>query len=295
MTLGPPVGGTVAAVAAFGLAGSCQSLPAGPLDAGGWDALVDTCVGEGLVGLLAAAVDTGALPVVPDQRASLVVPATEAIDRDRAVARATVDVSARLRSAGVDHRMLDGPAVATRVFRDPQRRPHASADVLVAPGAVATARGLLDGAAGLVRVRDEALPSGVGGRVRLADVEGAPVPVTVDGTDLPGLPLDATFVAACARAAGGAPGLLALRDVAQCALDEQLDPALVWDRAAAWRCTAVVAWAVGQAWETFDLADKTELSVWAARYDPAPRSRVAALAHRVARAFQRRQPAEAAP
>jgi hypothetical protein len=63
----------------------------------------------------------------------------------------------------------------------------------------------------------------------------------------------------------------------------------VWARADAWRCTGVVAWAVAQAWQTFDLADKTELSVWATRYRSAPRGprRVSALAQRLAQAIYR--------
>jgi hypothetical protein len=46
---------------------------------------------------------------------------------------------------------------------------------------------------------------------------------------------------------------------------------------------------VAQAWQTFDLADKTELSVWATRYQPAPRGsrRVSALAQRLAQALYR--------
>jgi hypothetical protein len=128
----------------------------------------------------------------------------------------------------------------------------------------------------------------VGTRVRLADLAEPPVEVVT----LPGLPLDAACVSACARAAAGPQELIALRDVAQIALVEPLDFDLVWARADAWRCTEVVAWAVTQAWQTFDLADKTELSVWASRYRPAPRGprRVSALAQRLAQALYRDEP-----
>ncbi|HEY7069587.1 MAG TPA: hypothetical protein VH479_05725 [Acidimicrobiales bacterium] len=293
MTLALPAEATLAAVAAFGLAGSRHPLPAAPLDDDEWEGLVTACVDAGLVGMLAAAADAGALPLRDGQGEELRGSAAQASDRSLAVARAAAVHSARLASAGIDHRVLDGPALVQRVFRTPERRPISSVDVLVAPGAVDAAHVLADGDADLVRVRDEALPAGFGARVRLADVAG-PVEVAVPGpegggTHLPGLPLDAVCVSACARAAAGPDELIALRDVAQIALVEPLDCALVWARADAWRCTAVVAWAVAQAWQTFDLADKTELSVWASRYQPAPRGprRVSALRRRLAQVLYR--------
>jgi hypothetical protein len=297
VTLAPPGGATLAAVAAFGLAGSRHPLPAAPLDDDEWEGLVATCVDLGLIGLLAAAADAGALPLRDGQGEELSGSAAQASDRSLAVERAAAAHSARLATAGIDHRVLDGPALVPRVFPAPARRPVVSVDVLVAPGAVGAAHALADGEADLVRVRDEALPAGFGARVRLADVADPPVEVVVHGTEgggtrLPGLALDAACVSACARAAAGPQELIALRDVAQIALVESLDCELVWARADAWRCSAVVAWAVAQAWKTFDLADKTELSVWAARYQPAPRGprRVSALAQRVAQALYRDEP-----
>jgi Uncharacterised nucleotidyltransferase len=294
VTLAPPAEATLAAVAAYGLAGSRHSLPAGPLDDEGWEGLMQACVDAGLVGLLAAAADGGALPLRDGQAEALRGSAAQAADRALAVERAAAGHSGRLTAAGIDHRVLDGPALVPRVFRSPERRPVATVDVLVAPGAVGPAHALVDGDAGLVRVRDEALPGGVGARVRLADVAGPPVEVAArgpqgDGARLPGLPLDAACVTACARAAAGPQYLIARRDVAQIALVDALDCDLVWARAEAWRCTGVVAWAVAQAWRTFDLADKTELSVWAARYQPGLRGsrRVSALAQRLAQALYR--------
>jgi hypothetical protein len=296
VTLAPPAEATLAAVAAFGLAGSRHPLPAAPLADDEWEGLVATCVDAGLVGLLAAAADAGALPLRDGQGEELRGSAAQASDRSLAVERAAAAHSARLATAGIDHRVLDGPALVPRVFRIPERRPVVSVDVLVAPGAMGAAHALADGDADLVRVRDEALPTGFGGRVRLADMADPPVEVVVPGpegggTCLPGLPLDAVCVSACARAAAGPQELIALRDVAQIALVEPLECALVWARADAWRCTGVVAWAVAQAWQTFDLADKTELSVWATRYQPAPRGprRVSALAQRLAQALYREE------
>ncbi len=297
MTLAPPAEATLAAVAAFGLAGSRHNLPAAPVDDGAWEALVAACVDAGLVGLLAAAADAGAVPLGDGQAEALRGSAALAADRSLAVERAAAGHSARLAAAGVDHRVLDGPALVPRVFRDPGRRPLASVEVLVAPSALGTAHALLDGDADLVRVRDEALPGGVGVRVRLADVADPPVEVAArgpegDGARLPGLPLDAACVTACARAAAGPQELIALRDVAQIALVDPLDCELVWARAGAWRCTGIVAWAVAQAWQTFDLADKTELSVWAHRYEPELRGprRVSALAQRLAQVLHRDAP-----
>jgi hypothetical protein len=300
VTLAAPADGTLAAIAAYGLAGSRRSLPGAPLDPAAWDALVTLCAARHLVGLLDAAVAAGEV-VVPDERRDAFADLAGGVaDRSRAAARAAVAGSAALAAAGIDHRVLDGPAVVHRVFRDPARRPVEAVDVLVAPSDL-DAAGALTGVP--VRVCPEALPPGLGARVRLADLSEAPVDVQVDGGRLPGVALDAALVRSCARAAsGGADQVVALRDVAQIALSGTVDGDLVRSRAAGWRSTAVVAWAVARAWQAFDLADKTELSVWAGRYEPEPAERralrgpaksggrhhgVAGVAHRWARAMRR--------
>lgn len=303
MTLAAPADGTLAAIAAYGLAGSRRSLPGAALDPAAWDALVTLCAARHLVGLLSAAVATGEVAVPDERRVAFADLTGRVADRSRTAGRAAVAGSAALAEAGIDHRVLDGPAIVDRVFRDPHRRPVEAVEVLVAPSALGAA-GALTGDP--VRVCSEALPHGLGARVRLADLSEPPVDVEVDGSRLPAVALDAALVRSCARAAGGgADHVVALRDVAQIALSGPIDGDLVRSRAADWRCTAVVAWAVARAWQAFDLADRTELSVWAERYEPEPAERrallsparsgarhrrVAGVAHRWARVLRRDHP-----
>jgi hypothetical protein len=84
---------------------------------------------------------------------------------------------------------------------------------------------------------------------------------------VPGLSTEAQLVVACARAARGSSRLLALRDVAQLSLDGRLDVDRLTRLCADSRVPAVVAQGIRAAWTTFELADKTPLSVWALHYD----------------------------
>jgi Uncharacterised nucleotidyltransferase len=262
-------GPALVGIAAVGLAGSRRFLPALAPGDGDGGRLIDRCAAEGLVGLLAAAVDAGFVNLGPGNGAALAERAAEAARRTVAAAAEAVAASAALAAAGIDHRVLDGPAVVPRAFVDPSRRPFATVEVAVPPAALERADALAGPA---VRVGIEVLPPGTAAaRVRLGDLSDAAVPVAVEGGTPPGLPLDALLVrAAVVATAGGRGRLVALRDVAQIALAGSLAGGVVRARAEAWRCAGLLAAALRQAWETFDLADKTDLSVWAARYSAPP-------------------------
>ena len=270
---------TLVGIAAVGLAGSRRFLAGGPARAADGARLIARCAAEGLSGMLAAAVNGGTVALDGDgdgrhgdgegvlaDRASEA--AAEAARAAAVVTGETLALSAALAAAGIDHRVLDGPALVPRVYADAGLRPFAAAEVAVAPEAGDRARAL---AGPGVRVRTDLLPSEAGPRLRLADLGDAPVPVAVDGGTLPGLPLDVALLRAAVVAAGaGSRRLLALRDVAQIALAGPLPGEAARARADGWRCAALLAAGVHAAWDTFDLADKTDLSVWAAHYGDPP-------------------------
>jgi hypothetical protein len=258
-------------VAAVGLAGSRRFVPPGAAGDGDGRRLVDRCADEGLTGLLAAAAGAGYVMLDPASEAGLADQAGAAARCRADAAAAAVAASAALATAGIEHRVLDGPGLVPRVYADPARRPFSAVEMAVRP-AVRDLAGALAGPA--VRVGTEILPPGAPTRVRLGDLGDAPVLVVAEGGTVPALPLDALLVRACVLAtAGGAPRLAALRDVAQIALAGSLDGAAARARAEAWRCSGLLAEALRQAWDTFDLADKTDLSAWADRYAAPPMRR----------------------
>ncbi|HEX5945694.1 MAG TPA: hypothetical protein VFY82_05425, partial [Acidimicrobiales bacterium] len=73
------------------------------------------------------------------------------------------------------------------------------------------------------------------------------------------------LVAAVEVTAHPVPSLALVRDVAQIALCADLDSTAVRRLAEATGVATALAAAVAAAWDRFDLADKTELSVWALR------------------------------
>jgi len=272
-----PTSARMVAVAAHGLAGSRTDLPHEPLSEVEWFDLVQGCVAAELVGLLAAAAD-GQLSVTAGQAEELDVLAAEHAGLSALVERHVVTMASLLEIAGIDHRIVDGPALvlaypdgAAHALR-PMRRVH----VLVAPARVDDARALQG-------VRP-AVPDGpVPRHERLAVVDalpgldpapradipallGGPARLDLDGRSVPVLTLEQQLVVSCAAlSTTPVPSLVALRDVAQVALAPTLDARTT--RRLADRIGASDALAVGvaQAWTWFDLADKTELSVWARR------------------------------
>src|SRR5690606_38213063 len=100
------------------------------LDDAVWDAVLRRCAEERLIGHLHGAVQDGALPATDAQRAA----AAEHFRRTTAVGlhldAVAVRAATALERAGVDHRLLKGPALATR-YPDPARRLAQDVDLLV--------------------------------------------------------------------------------------------------------------------------------------------------------------------
>ncbi|MGH9251261.1 MAG: nucleotidyltransferase family protein, partial [Acidimicrobiales bacterium] len=226
-------------MAAHGLAGSRIRPPAGPLDRPAWTELTTSCSDEHLVGLLASAVDIGVLRVHGDQAAELAALVADARARSTAVREAVARVSRALDADGIDHHVLDGPVIAHRAYADPEVRDVTHADVLVEPSRLPP----FPQPDTTVWFRYELLPADLGQPVGMFDAKKRSTRVDIDGHPVPVLPADAQFVYTCVRAASapGAERLLALRDVAQLALTDDLDPVSVARFVGPGRATAVVA------------------------------------------------------
>jgi hypothetical protein len=107
-----PTSARMVAVAAHGLAGSRTDLPHAPLSEVEWFDLVQGCTTADLVGLLAAAAGEGHLPVTAGQAEELDVLAAEHAGLSALVERHAVTMASLLEIAGIDHRVVDGPARA---------------------------------------------------------------------------------------------------------------------------------------------------------------------------------------
>ncbi len=274
-----PTSDRLVAVAAHGLAGSRTELPSGPLSELEWFDLVQGSLAAGLVGLLAAAAAGGHLALTPGQADELAALVAEHAALSLLVERRAVTASSVLTAAGIDHRVVDGPA-RRLAYGDAALRPARRAHVLVPPGRVAEAQALQGQPAAPGSRRDRlalvtALPGAepapgstdtAGTEVPLLVRLGPPVHVEAAGFLVPVLSLEQQLVAAALELAASPVAPLArLRDVAQLALSADIDGPAVRRLAEAMGSTTALAEGIALAWSTFDLADKTELSVWAQR------------------------------
>jgi hypothetical protein len=282
-------------VAAHGLAGSRTDLPAAPLGETEWFDLVHGCIAGDLVGLLAAAASTRELPVTAGQADEVAVLAAEGAGLSSLLQRRALTITSLLAAAGIDHRVIDGPA-RRLAYAGTGVRHFRAVHVLVPPDDLDEARALLgavppagDDVAVPRRVRvavDAALPgpmhvdgparpgSGTDGEVTgevaepdLIERLGVGTSIDVGGRALPVLTLEQQLAVACLGATTSSGSSLAqLRDVAQIALSPGLDGRVARRIAAdGLRAGDALAAGIARAWSGFDLADKTDLSVWALR------------------------------
>jgi hypothetical protein len=281
-----PTSARLVAVGAHGLAGSRTDLPSVSLSDLEWFDLVRGCVAADLVGLLATAAGDGHLPVTAAQAEELDVLAAEHAGLSGLVERHAVTMSSLLTIAGIDHRVVDGPALALAypVSAAAPVRPSRTVRVLVAPDRLADARALQgvpavrpDGPvprAARLHIVDTLPGLDAGPTVDLPSLLGPPVRADLDGRSVPMLTLEQQLVVACAsQAVTPVPALAALRDVAQLALARGLDARSTQRLADKLGVSEALAGGVAQSWTWFDLADKTSLSVWALRRAIRPAAR----------------------
>lgn len=285
-----PYSDRLVAVAAHGLAGSRTDLPSVPLSEIEWFDLVQGCAASDLVGFLAAATAAGDLPVTPGQADELAVVEAERAGLSLLVERRAVNLATLLVAAGIDHRLVDG-AARRLAYGESGLRHHRTVQLLVAADRLVDAVELQGVAPttpqgrpvashqrvvvrssipGLDPARAHLPPATADGRttaeVDLAAQLGPAATVQLAGRPVPVLTVEQQLVVACVEASHApVTPLVQLRDIAQLALCPALDDATTRRLAEVAEVADPLADGIASAWDHFDLADKTELSVWARR------------------------------
>lgn len=300
-----------AALAAHGLPGATLALPDAPVDDRRWGHVMSSVVSERISGLLAQAIDDGALAVTARQ-------ADEAAAAHRAsmiaavlLERALLATAARLDAAGIEFRVLKGSAVAHLDYPDPSLRSFGDNDLLVRSSDFdAAVAELVAGAhrrkypeprPGFDRRfgKGSCLVAGdgfeidlhrtlamgpFGLRIRLDDLWSHPSEFVLAGRSLAAPALEVRFLHACFHAVLGDrfTRLATVRDVAQLQRGRPLDIDRVLEISGAWRAQAVVARALRTAAEVLGLAPVDRLDEWAQGYELSGREQRALAVYRSA-------------
>lgn len=309
------ISGLARRVAVHGLP-SAAPLPVEELDDDRWAALVERLRGEKVIGLLAQAVVEKALPATAAQRG------TVALEHRRAMSVALVLERELLRmieyfvAAGIDYRVMKGPAVARTVYPDPAWRTFGDIDVLLRGEQFDAAIALL-GKMGYRRRTQELRPGfdrRFGKGATLVDPCGNEIDlhrmfvpgryglrshpedafctrssVRIGAVEVQVLDSTERFLSACYHAALGArvPTLAVRRDILQMmhALDH--DPMAVHRLAHSWGGEPVVARAVIDAVTTLGIGSSEPLAEWARTFRTPRADRRALRGYTTRRSFAR--------
>jgi hypothetical protein len=221
-----------------------------------------------------------------------------------------LEVASALDTAGVEHRVLKGVALAHTTYPDPAWRVFGDVDVLVRPHAFTTAVELLGTKLHLERkipelrrgfdarfgkealLRAEGRPEldlhrtfvegALGLTIHLPDLFAPGRDFVLGGRRLTALPAPQQLLHAAYTAVVGdrPPRLSALRDVLQVLQEEQPAADETLELARRWRCQAVLARGISSAWKTLaPRHDAPPLIRWAQSYRPAPMERLLAASH----------------
>lgn len=286
------------AVAAKGLDGSSLEFPEQPLDATEWQRLIQQVRFHRLSGLLAAAVRDGDLQTTPEQERAAHGAHTNSMQICLELEAELLRTRDLLDQAGVRLRVLKGPAFAHLDYPDPALRVFGDIDLLVPSDQFDTAVDALS-EAGFNRKFGELRPGfdhrfGKGACFRGANGHEVDLHrtfvmgrfgLTLDLDEVwnsadrfalarrlfATLDADQRFLHACYHAALGKPRahLVPLRDLAGMVQrrDRPVDVDRVLALSARWQSQAVVARAVGLAWEAFALPE-TPFVRWAREFSP---------------------------
>jgi hypothetical protein len=288
---------TLVSLAAYGLAGSMLDPPPGPFAPDDWFHLLAAVRDHGLVGILAAAAHNGEVRLSAAQSEELSVVEREAAGLALLVEQQVVRTSGLLAAAGLAHRVLGGPARGRLGYRHLGFRTFTEATMLVGPEAVHLL-GVLHGQRGApgndagpggatsrrprVHLRETA-PDGVGvdgPQVDVRRMADPPTLLVLAGRPVPTGGIEEHLVLACIEATSptGDPALdlVVRRDITELSMFPAIDADRVRQVCEAWGVTSLVTHELAATWRFFELADRTPLSVWAARGDapdPGVRSR----------------------
>ena len=127
----PAVEEVLWAIASYGLDASGRTLPAEPVDDKTFPMLINKVARAKLIGLFAAAVENGDLPVTPDQRTLVADRHLEAMCHTLYLERLLLDLAGHLDDAAIPFRLLKGSSVASLDYEDPCLRPFVDVDLLV--------------------------------------------------------------------------------------------------------------------------------------------------------------------
>lgn len=273
-------------IACADLSGANAVLPTAPLDDADFDRLLQSARVSRLLGLLAANVDAGRLPVTDAQADLAYDQAAAAIRGDLRREALLLDASAWFRTAGIEFRVLKGPAIAHLDERDPVQRSFGDIDLLIRGSQFPSAVEILN-AQGFDRVFPEPRPGfdgrfskGVcvrrdseeldlhrtlapgpfGMRIPVDELWDRPSTFTIEAVEFESLPADLRLLHAAYHAilGGAAPRLAALRDVALLATSGDADVERVLSTAQRWQGTIVVRRALEAVRDAFGL-DLAEL------------------------------------
>ena len=251
-------------LAAYGLAGSVVETHPGPFEPDEWFHFVRACDTHGLVGILATAADRGAVTLSDAQAEELAVREREVAGLSLLVEQRVVRVSSLLSAAGLAHRLIDGPARARLGYRDPGTRTFRSATLLVDPAGAALVAPLMASTPARLQVRSSVTSEDAA--VVVGQMSDPPTLLTLADRHVPTASVEEHLVLACIEVlTAPLPDLVVMRDLAELALFPAIDPERVRVTADAWGVPSVVTHALAETWRTFELADRTALSVWAAR------------------------------
>jgi hypothetical protein len=119
-------------IAAYGLDQDQQAgLPEEPLNADRWLTFAFDSFEQKLTGLVLDAIQDGGFAATPDQADHTAGMLRLWHERTEIVDAGLLDAHRLLAGRGVDHRVVKGPATATRLYDDALLRPYSDADVVV--------------------------------------------------------------------------------------------------------------------------------------------------------------------
>jgi hypothetical protein len=260
--------------------------PSGPFEADEWFHLLAAARAHGLVGILAAAAHANEVKLTTAQLEELAVVEREAAGLALLVEQQVVRTSGLLSAAGLSHRLLGGSPRSRLGYRHLGYRTFTEATLLVEAQALDLLGALQDGDRGHVparrqRISAQVLLDGPGEiEIGVGHLADPPTLLVLADRPVPTGSIEEHLVLACIEAAATAASpsldLVVRRDITELAMFPAIDAERVRQVCESWGVTDLVIHELAFTWRVFELADRTPLSVWAARgvaSDPGSRAR----------------------